>query len=171
MYQKKTSTRFDAARDGLEDKRKQMLEKRAKNATKYLFEKMQPDLITDEGLELIRQDPDISRETYLKLMVTEEKYRFNPKYMDYLCNPDVDDLFHNAFVSGHEVGTIHLCMCVKDNLNQNYAELVGNYSHERRIPFIAGLRLISIYRSKQKLFYFVDPNRVVSWRPVRVNAE
>lgn len=128
-------------------------------------------VITSKGRRIVGRDPNISSPTLKSLMVSDSKY-LSDALRERLSSSTAEQIAEEEFWSYNGVGASHLSQCIKANLNQTMADLIADYSDDRRLPFVVGAIYIDAFRKTHKLFYYSfyphDGYIMTEWKPKQV---
>ena len=126
-------------------------------------------IISAEGMRLLEQDLDVSDATLNRLIVTD-RFLIDSELMQRICRMSNRELAEEVFGAYDEIGLAHLALCIAENPQQTMAQLIIQYSDDRRIPVALGAMYINAYlKSGGRFFYYkgtLDSRVKVEWMPV-----
>ena len=124
--------------------------------------------ITPEGRLCAEAEPNLEEETVRTLMQTEADF-LSKEQKEFANFTSEEDIVRTVFDAHEGIAMAHLTQCIRENKRQSYAELVGRFSEEKKIPFIMGVIYIRALEKARGLFYFDNSPRGfrrVRWAPV-----
>ena len=128
-------------------------------------------VITSKGRKIVGRDPNISSPTLKSLIISDSKYISEP-LRERLATSSTGQIAEEEFMAHNEIGATHLSQCIKSNLNQTMADLIADYSDDRRLPFVVGALYISAFMQGHKLFYYSfyprDGYVMTEWEPKKI---
>ena len=131
--------------------------------------------ITAKGRRIVSVDPNISQNTLSALLRSEASYFTKPEYAHFLTD-SAREIITSEFEQGRMSGYAHLSQCIRSNMNKTMADLIAEYSGDRRIPFIVGAVLINALMQEGPLYYYkyvrdyVQDNgyKRINWEPRKI---
>ena len=128
-------------------------------------------VITTKGRRIVGRDPNISSPTLNSLMISEAKY-ISDSLRKRLASSTLEQIAEEEFIDCHGLGLAHLSQCIQSNLNQTLADLIAEYSDDRRLPFVVGALYIDAYMKYHRLLYYSfyphDGYLTTEWKPNKV---
>ena len=128
-------------------------------------------VITSKGRRIVGRDPNISSPTLKSLMISDSRY-ISDSLRRRLASSTLEQIAKEEFIDFNGLGTTHLSQCIKPNLNQTLADLIAEYSDDRRLPFVVGAIYIDAYMKFHRLFYYsfypLDGYLTTEWKPKKI---
>ena len=114
---------------------------------------------------------NISSATLKSLLVSESAY-IPESLRDRLLTSTPRQIAQEEFIDTFELGATHLALCIEQDLAQTKADLIANYSDDRRLPFVVGAIYIDAYLRYFKPFYYCfypqDGYLRTEWKPRKI---
>ncbi len=128
-------------------------------------------VITSKGRKIVGRDPNISSPTLKSLIISDSKY-ISESLRERLATSSAEKIAEEEFMAHNEIGATHLAQCIKANLTQTMADLIADYSDDRRLPFVVGALYINAFMQGHKLFYYSfyphDGYVMTEWEPKKI---
>ena len=128
-------------------------------------------VISTKGRKIVGRDPNISSATLKSLLVSESAY-IPESLRDRLLTSTPRQIAQEEFIDTFELGATHLALCIEQDLAQTKADLIANYSDDRRLPFVVGAIYIDAYLRYFKPFYYCfypqDGYLRTEWKPRKI---
>lgn len=137
--------------------------------------KLMKSLLTREGSAIINMDPELSPSTIEKLKISEvsildfqKHLKMREKWEAILQesnNQKIIEMFFGKDNTG--AGFTVISMLIKENREQNMAELAATYSRVYMCPYVVvAVALTALYRQRG-FYYIAEDKKKVKWEPKR----
>ena len=137
----------------------------------YLWPLPSNTVITTKGRKIVGRDPNISSATLNSLLISESVY-LTDSFRSRLNSSTPRQIAEEEFLDMRELGATHLALCIEQDLRQTKADLIANYSDDRRLPFVVGAIYIDAYMRFFKPYYYSfyphDGYLKTEWKPRRI---
>jgi len=128
-------------------------------------------VISTKGRKIVGRDPNISSATLKSLLVSESAY-ISDALHERLLTSTPRQIAQEEFIDTYELGATHLALCIEQDPAQTKADLIANYSDDRRLPFVVGAIYIDAYLRYFKPFYYSfypqDGYLRTEWKPRKI---
>lgn len=127
-----------------------------------VWERLGKALISPAEKSLVAADPDLCQSTMDKMIALRGGMdQINPIKF-FFSDPSPED----ASDRNDDIGYPTLSLCIKQDRNATWAEVVARYSILRRVPFLETAIALKELEKNGQLIYFDDGSKLpISWSP------